>query len=111
MEMNKGVRRMKTFRRLILYATVLITASCATPRHPITGPDYEAGRQYAREFAKEDGSRLSCASYPTAIDALMSAKKYTGALRSEGKSESFIEGFIYGYQVGYGYYFRAYCGN
>ena len=100
---------MKISRLLLLTFFIIFTVSCAAAPKIETGPDYEAGRRYAREFAKKDVQNVDCTKYPIRGYALEQADKHKQRLKSEGKSESFIEGFVYGYQLDFFDYRGVYC--
>ena len=96
---------MKILRMAILFGIVLAIISCA-----MTKPEFEAGRRFAEEFAKQDAMQFNCNWYPPNVYATFGSRKYTEMLRNQGRSLDFVEGFYYGYELGFKEYLGVYCG-
>ena len=83
--------------------------SCATNDLEL---EYEAGRLYAYDFAKNDASDFQCFQYSDYLLAsLKEREKYTEILINQDKSTMFIEGFYYGYEQTYRDQLVAKCGE
>jgi hypothetical protein len=98
---------MSRVKTLLVLLVTLFVASCGASSR--VGPEYEAGRLYSREIAKNDAFNFNCLLYPRKVYPCMGAKKYTETLKSQGKTENFIEGFYLGYRRYYLDYIRVYC--
>ena len=100
---------MNLIKKLFILFAVLLMTSCATPD---LNKEYEAGRLYAYDFAKNDASDFQCFRYSdNLLASLKEREKYTKILINQKKSQMFIEGFYYGYEQTYQDQLVAKCGE
>jgi hypothetical protein len=100
---------MNVIKALLFFVFATGLVSCVTSSR--VGPEFEAGRMYARDVAKEDAWEFNCFFYPAFIFAGQNARKYTDTLKRQGKSQTFIEGFYHGYEMYFCEYLNVKCGE
>ena len=88
--------KMNIVKTLVFLVLVTGLFSCATSSR--VGPEFEAGRIYSRDFAKDDAWKFDCFWYPGRVFAAQKAREYTDTLKTQGKSQTFIDGFYFGYE-------------
>ena len=100
---------MTLLKTLFILLTAFFIVSCATNKVGL--PEYEQGRRYACDIAKNDAWDYKCFWYPTRISPATKARAYTESLKNQGKSELFIAGFYYEYERTYLNQLHLKCGS
>lgn len=101
---------MKTVMLLCIVFITAILVSCANMPFSNNGAEFQNGRLFATEYAKQDALKFNCNWYPSRVYAAFGSRKYTAMLRDQGRSQHFIDGFYYGYELDYNDYLSVYCG-
>jgi hypothetical protein len=83
---------------LALFICLFVVGCTGSPR---VGPEFEAGRLHAYDYAKKDAWDFDCWFYPRHLRAAFKAREYTRMLAGQDKSDMFIEGFYFGYERTY----------